>query len=105
LLLLLLFPEGIYKNFFPTKPKPNAEGVIVEPTETPLGRRRKLQRHVVPLLEEEELAELAKEFASKIPENEMSVCTCFFYPFSLILLLVPGLPSRGSGDLFILIHC
>ena len=79
--------------------------MIVEPIEPPTGRRRKSQRHVVPILEEEELAELAKQFAAAIPENEMSVCTHSFFPFSLILLLVPGLPSRGSGDLYILIHC
>jgi hypothetical protein len=72
---------------------------VVEVTETRLGRKHKSHRHVVPLLEEEELAELAKQFAAAIPENEMSVCICFFFPFSLILLLVSGLPSRGSGDL------
>ena len=81
--------EGIFKNFYPTKPKPKKDEVALTdvssdsagglstasapppPLEKP--KRKNPAAPIIPLLEEEELAELAKKFAAQIPEDEMSV--------------------------------
>ena len=87
--------EGIFKNFFPCKPKDSA---TPEPSES--ARKNSADKdgesvrdalaapkprspsHAVPLLDESEIAELAKRFAAAIPEDEMSVC-CHFPCVSL----------------------
>jgi mitochondrial chaperone BCS1 len=73
--------EGIFKCFFPSKPsaKSDAESSESSPakdpsqTNLPLSKR-KASTHAIPLLDEEELSELAKRFAEAIPEDELSVC-------------------------------
>jgi mitochondrial chaperone BCS1 len=81
--------EGIFKRFFPCKPK------IVSGNDTPMGseasaattnpgatlsegvnagiKKKRTSVHAAPVLEEDELAALAKRFAEQIPENEVSV--------------------------------
>jgi chaperone BCS1 len=73
--------EGIFKNFFPSKPPPGseAEKKSEEAAEEPVDpkrpdHRRRDTKHLVPLLEVEEIASLAKRFAANIPEDELSVC-------------------------------
>jgi len=51
--------EGLFKCFFPSKP--------------PLPKNKRT--HVVPLLPEDEIADLAKKFADQIPEDELSVAS------------------------------
>jgi len=74
--------EGLFKCFFPSKPPPEAE--IPEVPEAtgdadtsqrnlPVPKRKRTQ--IVPLLAEEEIADLAKKFAEHIPEDELSVAS------------------------------
>jgi hypothetical protein len=81
--------EGIFKNFYPTKAKfkdeatladlpPNvASGALSAPATTPPPSENAKPKNpaapIIPLLEEDELTELAKQFAAQIPEDEMSV--------------------------------
>lgn len=81
--------EGIFKNFYPTKPKPKreADGTL-SPTDTAAvekqaaaaaaAQKKNPAAPIIPVLEEEELADLAKKFAEQIPEDEMSVRICLF---------------------------
>jgi len=68
--------EEIYKNFFPYKrpepPTPSTpqEGEATEQKPKP---KPKQKTYSVPILEETELADLAKRFGDAIPEEEMSV--------------------------------
>ncbi|KAH9945744.1 P-loop containing nucleoside triphosphate hydrolase protein [Amylocystis lapponica] len=76
--------EGIFKCFFPARASANPSS---SPTGSPSKQsddpatsqeniaipKRKRASHVVPLLSEEEISELAKRFADAIPENELSV--------------------------------
>lgn len=68
--------EGIFKRFFPcSTPSPDA---TAETTETsanvaPVKVKKRKAISTIPLLEEEELDKLAKEFASNIIEDEVSV--------------------------------
>ena len=70
--------EGIFKCFFPSraaKEKLAAEAaadLASDPSMMPT-MRRKTSKTAVPLLEQEEIDELAKRFAEQIPEDEMSV--------------------------------
>lgn len=76
--------EGIFKCFFPSRSlKDKAESSASSSesekpanagTQNVPGSKRK-SVHRVPLLEEEELNELAKRFAEQIPEDEMSVAS------------------------------
>ncbi|KAG8680639.1 hypothetical protein FRC08_016131, partial [Ceratobasidium sp. 394] len=75
--------EGIFKNFFPCKPAPGSEAekqaqeaAAAESADPkrPVHRRRDT-KHLVPLLEADEIAELAKRFAQNIPEDELSVAS------------------------------
>ncbi|CAE6459888.1 unnamed protein product [Rhizoctonia solani] len=72
--------EEIFKNFFPCKPATSSEEeVIPEDVEDadkkrPAHRRRDT-RALVPRLDVEEIAELAKRFAQHIPEDELSVAS------------------------------
>jgi chaperone BCS1 len=73
--------EGIFKCFFPSKPT----GVAAEPPAAESSEnidasqknlpvpKRKVPGHVIPVLDETEISELAKRFADAIPENELSV--------------------------------
>ena len=67
--------EGIFKRFFPCKTPPSdatAETAITSANGT-AHRVKKKAVSTIPLLEEEELDKLAKEFASNITEDEVSV--------------------------------
>jgi chaperone BCS1 len=74
--------EGIFKCFFPCKPALVASPAIAGATSEdeldvsqlnlPLPKR-KAPGHAIPVLEETEIAELAKRFADAIPEGELSV--------------------------------
>jgi len=74
--------EGIFKNFFPHKSStpppsddttPSSVSTPTSPTsEQELGIPKR-KTHLVPVLEEMELSELAKRFADAIPEDELSV--------------------------------
>lgn len=77
--------EGIFKCFFPSKPKnppaisaaessPADEKTDISQKNLPLPKRKALG-HTIPVLEEAEIAELAKRFADAIPENELSVAS------------------------------
>lgn len=77
--------EGIFKCFFPSKPKnPPANSVVesspadektdISQKNLPLPKR-KASGHTIPVLEEAEIADLAKRFADAIPENELSVAS------------------------------
>lgn len=79
--------EGIFKNFYPTKPKPKAAAADGTSTTTEaedkaaaaaiLAAEKRQKANpaapIIPLLDEEVLADLAKRFAEQIPEDEMSV--------------------------------
>lgn len=80
--------EGIFKCFFPSKAakekkdkeaedklaseQSNDKSANITQKNIP-GSKRKSFAYSVPLLEEDEINELAKRFAEQIPENEMSV--------------------------------
>lgn len=77
--------EGIFKCFFPSKPKtppanpaaessPADEKTDISQKNLPLPKR-KAPGHTIPVLEEAEIADLAKRFADAIPENELSVAS------------------------------
>lgn len=88
--------EGLFKNFFPSKPKVQPPPVDTEldldkgkskekasdDEDSEFARKPKAPAHVAPLLDEAEIAKLAKRFAEAIPEDEMSVRLLyrFFYP-------------------------
>ena len=68
--------EGIFKRFFPSKS--SSSDAAAEPSETTANgtthiAKKKKAISTIPLLEEEELEKLAKEFASNIIEDEVSV--------------------------------
>lgn len=68
--------EGIFKCFFPFKAATTAESTEAADASQknlPLPKR-KAPTHVIPLLSEAEISELAKRFAEAIPEDELSVC-------------------------------
>ncbi|KAG8916533.1 hypothetical protein FRC01_003008 [Tulasnella sp. 417] len=74
--------EGIFMNFFPCRKasdpqaKAQEEGCNSDPKARPvMPARKRTKMHAVPLLEEEELQALAKEFAAAIPEDELSVAS------------------------------
>jgi len=72
--------EGIFKCFFPSRPSASTSDEP-EPVDAsqknPPGSKRKASAHAVPILDESEIAQLAKRFADTIPEGEMSVCPRF----------------------------
>jgi chaperone BCS1 len=76
--------EGIFKCFFPSRPSASsssppssdeASSPSADASEKnfPDSRRKASSAHAVPILEEAEIAQLAKRFADSIPEGEMSV--------------------------------
>lgn len=72
--------EGIFKCFFPSRPSESSSSSSPDEASTsdasqknPPGSKRKASAHAVPVLEEAEIAQLAKRFADAIPEGEMSV--------------------------------
>lgn len=101
--------EGIFKCFFPSNSKPSSsssssskpstdEKTDISQKNLPLPKR-KAPGHTIPLLEEAEIAELAKCFADAIPEGELSVCTLLSFCVRRTLLIpakgrcVAGIPS------------
>lgn len=68
--------EGIFKCFFPYQ-RPGADASSKEGRDASQkhlpGVKRTAKKHVIPLLTEQEISELAKRFADAIPENELSV--------------------------------
>ena len=79
---------GIFRNFFPTKPKAGEVAETGDPSKPGNVNvtTKKSSRHVIPLLEEEELDQLAEEFAAQIPEDELSV-----------RVILPGLRLVDAG--------
>jgi chaperone BCS1 len=73
--------EGIFKCFFPSKPAASSSTpeATSQDTTTDVSQKnlpipkRKAPGHSIPVLEEAEIAELAKRFADAIPEGELSV--------------------------------
>ena len=75
--------EGIFKCFFPSRPSATSSSppssdeasssADASEKNLPESRRRASSAHAVPILEEAEIAQLAKRFADAIPEGEMSV--------------------------------
>jgi mitochondrial chaperone BCS1 len=78
--------EGIFKCFFPSRPSApssssppssndNDDDSSADASEKnpPDSRRKASSGHSAPILEEAEIAQLAKRFADAIPEGEMSV--------------------------------
>lgn len=94
--------EGIFKNFFPCKPAPGSEAekkaqeAAAEPADPKRpDHRRRDTKHLVPLLEAEEIATLAKRFAENIPEDELSVRIYSFVLGVRLFIRVLGCePSR-----------
>jgi mitochondrial chaperone BCS1 len=83
--------EGIFKCFFPSRPSASSSSppspdeasssfVDASKKNLPESRRRASSAHAVPILEEAEIAQLAKRFADAIPEGEMSVRDNFAPP-------------------------
>ncbi|KZP28643.1 P-loop containing nucleoside triphosphate hydrolase protein [Athelia psychrophila] len=75
--------EGIFKCFFPAKPATSAKvspssstsSLVDDVSPNPPLPTRKGPARFIPLLEEAEIADLAKRFASSIPEDELSVAS------------------------------
>lgn len=78
--------EGIFKCFFPQKPaqEPGSDDddglstpttEVVNPLETSATLKSRGFKHNIPILTEQEMDELAKRFASSIPEDEFSVAS------------------------------
>lgn len=71
--------EGIFKCFFPSKPAVSSSTGATSQEKTDVSQKnlplpkRKTPGHAIPVLEEAEIAELAKRFADAIPEGELSV--------------------------------
>ena len=80
--------EGIFKCFFPCKKvaeEPETTPEVTSDKSSDVAEKnlpvskRKATAHAIPLLEENELNELAKRFADQIPDNEMSVRMNFIF--------------------------
>ncbi|KAG8733810.1 hypothetical protein FRC11_001972 [Ceratobasidium sp. 423] len=72
--------EEIFKNFFPCKrpeDEPKPEDAETEGTESKAENKRRCRdtRALVPRLDAEEIADLARRFAQHIPDDEMSVAS------------------------------
>ncbi|KAI0065513.1 P-loop containing nucleoside triphosphate hydrolase protein [Artomyces pyxidatus] len=73
--------EGIFKCFFPSKPSLTTPASDATSSSQDASQKnmpipkRKSPSHAVPILEEAEIAILAKRFADAIPEDEMSVAS------------------------------
>jgi chaperone BCS1 len=75
--------EGIFKCFFPSRPSEPSSSSSSSPDDDAStshtshknlpDSRRKASAHTAPVIEEAEIALLAKRFADAIPEGEMSV--------------------------------
>lgn len=88
--------EGIFKCFFPCKPASNDTASDAAPIDaSPIDASQqnlplpkgKAPAHIIPLLSEEEISELAKRFAAAIPEDELSVSLTIFKQTSYISLM------------------
>ncbi|TEB21985.1 hypothetical protein FA13DRAFT_1766524 [Coprinellus micaceus] len=82
--------EGIFKCFFPCRPAvasaaSSAADLSASSSSTDAGKdasqknipgsKRKASKHAIPLLSEDEIADLAKKFGEAIPDNELSVAS------------------------------
>ena len=82
--------EGIFKCFFPCRPAvasaaSSTADLSASSSSTDAdkdasqknipGSKRKASKHAIPLLSEEEIADLAKKFGEAIPDNELSVAS------------------------------
>ena len=83
--------EGIFKCFFPSKPAASSSTGATSPEKMDVSQKnlplpkRKAPGHAIPVLEEAEIAELAKRFADAITEGELSVSLrleCEFGPLT-----------------------
>jgi len=94
--------EGIFKCFFPSnnsKASSSSSGSSKSSTDekTDISQKnlplpkRKAPGLTIPILEEAEIAELAKRFADAIPEGELSVCTLL----SLCVRRMWLIPAKG----------
>lgn len=109
--------EGIFKCFFPTRTakekaesasqsSPSSEKGDDAVTRNVPGVKRKQYVHTVPVLEEEEINELAKRFAEQIPEDEMSVRTFHAYAgrkkqcIEIYLLSFLSILERGCACIY-----
>jgi hypothetical protein len=94
--------EGIFKCFFPSRPSElspsssNESSSVDASQKNPPGSKRKASAHAVPILEEAEIARLAKRFADAIPEGEMSVWIGFIIPLAWRLFLTHKVFPRRS---------
>ena len=68
--------ERLFKLFFfPSTPSAaSSQNSLGAPRENLTRVRRGASAHVVPVLEEGEIVQLARRFSNAIPEGEMSVC-------------------------------
>ena len=67
--------EGIFKNFFPCLPSDPSTPPTSQEQGEATGQKERPRRKVMnaPVLNEDELADLAKRFADAVPEDELSV--------------------------------
>lgn len=74
--------ERLFKLFFipprPSGPSSNESPPLGAPRENFTRAGRGASAHAVPVLEDEDIAQLAQRFANAIPEGEMSVWPSFF---------------------------
>ena len=74
--------EEIFKNFFPCKPLDTPTPPTSQ-RETAGQKERSRRKANAPVLNENELADLAKRFAEAIPEDELSVSQIMVRDFTL----------------------
>jgi len=69
--------EGIFKCFFPYNPSTvsASSSIPKDPSQKNLPLPKRKSTHAIPLLSEDEISELAKRFATAIPEDELSVAS------------------------------
>jgi mitochondrial chaperone BCS1 len=76
--------EDIFKCFYPSRPsassssrpspdEASSSSAKASEKNSPGSRHKASSAHTIPILEEAEIAQLAKRFANAIPEGEMSV--------------------------------
>ena len=66
--------EGIFKCFFPSAAAVVASSDPKDASQKNMpGSKRKASTHAIPVLSEDEICKLAKQFADAIPEDELSV--------------------------------
>ena len=78
--------EEIFKNFFPCKPsEPPAPPTPSTSQGKVAGQKERSRRKAnAPILNKDELADLAKRFSEAVPEDELSVSDWIPVPFALV---------------------